>query len=87
MENNFNNKKWDYKYFSLFDTVECPQCGNSITVNKTYKYHKCVYCPCHFEITTKNNKKKSIINIKEDDEWKKHWKNIKKNNNSKINSK
>ena len=86
MENNFNNKKWDYKYFALFDTVECPQCGNSVTVNKTYKYHKCMYCPCHFEITT-NNKKKSIINIKEDDDWKKHWKNIKKNNNSKINSK
>lgn len=81
MENEFNNKKYEYSDFVMFDTVDCPQCGNECTVNKKFKYHRCIYCRCHFEIITRNNKKKNIIDVKEDPIWKKHWKKpVKKNN-------
>ena len=52
MENEFNNKKYEYSDFVMFDTVDCPQCGNECTVNKKFKYHRCIYCRCHFEIIT-----------------------------------
>lgn len=80
MENEFNNKKYEYSDFVMFDTVVCPRCGNECTVNKKFKYHRCIYCHCRFEIITRNNKKKNIIDVKEDPIWKKHWKKpVKKN--------
>lgn len=81
MENKINNKKYEYSDFAMFDTVTCPQCGNECTVNKKFKYHRCVHCPCHFEIITRNNKKKSIIDVKEDPNWKKHLDTLFKKNN------
>ena len=84
MENNFDNKKYEYSDFVMFDTVVCPQCGNDCTVNKKFKYQRCIHCPCHLEIVTRNNKKTSLI---EDPNWKKHWKNPVKKNNANKSSK
>lgn len=45
-----------------FDTVICPICGNDVTVNLKFKYHKCLYCSCNIKLTLKNLK---IVRVEE----------------------
>ena len=47
MENEFNNKKYEYSDFVMFDTVDCPQCGNECTVGflfALYSGAQTVFC-------------------------------------------
>ena len=53
---NENNKRDIYK------EVICPICGNDVTVNLKYIYHKCLACDCKIKLTLKN---KRIIKVEE----------------------
>lgn len=46
--------------------VICPVCGNEVSVNLKYKYHKCLYCNRYIKLTLIKGK---IRNVEENVEY------------------
>lgn len=56
-----------------YNSVICPICGNEVTVNLKFKYHKCLYCSCNIKLILKNSK---ILGVEENIGYRKRETNV-----------